>query len=124
MKHLLILTCMLIAAAFVSSAQTQQKASTKATEVKLETAVVKVPTIVCSSCVNNIMKALRKVDGVKSTKVDLKTKTATVSYASAKTSLPKIERAIANAGYDANSTKRDPKAYDKLDACCKADAKE
>ena len=100
-------------------AQTKQKA-----DVKLETAVIKVPTIVCNSCVSTITKALKKVDGIKSTKVDLKQKTATVSYVSAKLNLSKIEKAIANAGYDANDTKRNPAAYEKLDACCKADAKE
>jgi hypothetical protein len=30
-----------------------------------------------------------------------------------------MENAVAQAGYDANETKRDAEAYDALDACCK-----
>lgn len=103
-------------------AQPQQKTKTTATQI--ETTVITVPTVVCSSCVRTITKALKKVDGVKTTKIDLKKKTATVSYVMTKTSLSKIEKAIANAGYDANDVKRDPAAYEKLDACCKTDTKE
>ena len=85
--------------------------------------MVSVPTIVCNSCVTNITKALKKVPGVKSTKVNLKEKTATVSYVATKVSVQKIEKAISDAGYDANNVKRDPAAYEKLDACCKIDSK-
>jgi copper chaperone CopZ len=106
------------------TAQTKQTTQTKAGNAKIDTTVVKVPTIVCNSCVNTITKALKKVDGVRTTKIDLEKKIATVTYVSTKTSLSKIEKAIAKAGYDANNTKRDPAAYEKLDACCKADAKE
>ena len=106
------------------SAQTKQKPDSKATDAKVETAVIQVPTVVCGSCVSTITKALKKVSGVKTTKVDVEKKTATVSFVSTKATLSKIEKAIANAGYDANGTKRDPAAYEKLDACCKKDAKE
>jgi periplasmic mercuric ion binding protein len=106
------------------AAQTKQTTEIKGSIAKMETAVVKVPTIVCNSCVSTITKALKKVDGVKTTKIDLEKKIATVTYVSTKTTLSKIEKAIAKAGYDANDLKRDPAAYEKLDACCKADAKE
>ena len=124
MKRIAMIFIITLLGLTASFAQTKQKTESKSTDAKLETAVIKVPTIVCNSCVSTITKALKKVDGVKSTKVNLKEKTATVSYVSAKISLSKIEKAIANAGYDANSTKRDAAAYEKLDACCKADAKE
>jgi copper chaperone CopZ len=122
MKRLMSLFVALLLILAVVSAQPQQKVKTSAT--KIDTTMINVPTIVCNSCISTITKALKKVDGVKSTKIDLKMKIATVTYASTKTSLSKIEKAIANAGYDANNTKRDPAAYEKLDACCKADAKE
>jgi len=122
MKRLMSLFIALLLILAVVSAQPQQKVKTSAT--KIDTTMINVPTIVCNSCISTITKALKKVDGVKSTKIDLKMKIATVTYASTKTSLSKIEKAIANAGYDANNTKRDPAAYEKLDACCKADAKE
>jgi copper chaperone CopZ len=122
MKRLMSLFIALLLILAVVSAQPQQKVKTNAT--KIDTTMINVPTIVCNSCISTITKALKKVDGVKSTKIDLKMKIATVTYASTKTSLSKIEKAIAKAGYDANDTKRDPAAYEKLDACCKADAKE
>ncbi|MBM2840072.1 MAG: hypothetical protein HW412_600 [Bacteroidetes bacterium] len=106
------------------SAQTKQKPEPKVTDAKVETTVIQVPTVVCGSCASTITKALKKVNGVKTTKVDVEKKIATVTFASTKSTLTKIEKAIANAGYDANSTKRDPAAYEKLDACCKKDAKE
>ena len=124
MKRIISLVILAALTLTAATSQTKQTTETKGGTAKVETTVVKVPTIVCNSCVSTITKALKKVDGVKSTKVNLKEKTATVSYVSAKISLSKIEKAIANAGYDANSTKRDAAAYEKLDACCKADAKE
>jgi copper chaperone CopZ len=124
MKRIISLVLSAVLTLSVVTAQTKESKGTKVSKAPLETTIVKVPTVVCNSCVSTLTKALKKVDGVKSTKIDLEKKTATVTYASAKTSLSKIESAIAKAGYDANSTKRDPAAYEKLDACCKADAKE
>jgi periplasmic mercuric ion binding protein len=124
MKPVLTVVTVLLMALAVLPAQTKQKAESKGTAATVESVVIKVPTVVCSSCVSTITKALKKVDGVKTTKIDLKKKTATVTFASTKTSLSQIEKAIANAGYDANTLKRDPAAYEKLDACCKTDAKE
>lgn len=124
MKRIITLAIVAGLALATLTAQTKQAAETKGGNAKVETTVVKVPTIVCNSCVSTITKALKKVNGVRTTKIDLEKKTATVSYVSTKTTLSKIEMAIAKAGYDANDTKRDPEAYEKLDACCKADAKE
>jgi periplasmic mercuric ion binding protein len=121
-----IATLLTIAVVALSAltAQSKQQAQPKGGDATIETTVVKVPTVVCNSCVTTITKALKKVNGVKSTKIDLAKKTATVTFASSKTSVSKIENAIAKAGYDANEVKRDPAAYEKLDGCCKTDAKE
>jgi periplasmic mercuric ion binding protein len=124
MKRMLTLITLVFVTLTVLTAQTKQKAESKGSDAKVESVVINVPTVVCSSCVSTITKALKKVEGVKTTKIDLKKKTATVVFAAAKTSLKHIEKAIANAGYDANDTKRDPAAYEKLDACCKLDSKE
>jgi len=105
------------------SAQLKESADVKTADTKMRTAIIKVPTIVCGSCVTTVTKALKKVDGVNTARVDLKKKTATVTYASTKVTVDKLEKAIADAGYDANSVKRNHEAYEKLDACCKADAK-
>ncbi len=118
----ILLVILLITA--VATAQGKRIEGSKTSNGKTETAVINVPTIVCNSCVNNVTKAVKKVSGVKTAKVDLEKKTATISYVSTKTTLSKLEKAIANAGYNANNTKRNKAAYDKLDACCKQDAKE
>ncbi|HUN66787.1 MAG TPA: heavy metal-associated domain-containing protein [Bacteroidota bacterium] len=83
--------------------------------------VVKTPTIVCGSCVKTIETAVAKLDGIESVKGDLKTKTVEVKYLPAKTTVSAVEEAITGAGYNANDKKRDPNAFEKLDACCKVD---
>jgi copper chaperone CopZ len=80
---------------------------------------ISVPSIVCGKCVKNVTKALKNVDGVIKVKVDLDSKIATVTYDTEKTSVPDLENAITAAGYDANNKTADPKAYEKLDDCCK-----
>lgn len=87
----------------------------------LQTEVIAAKTMQCGMCEDNVEKAVYAVEGVKSVEVDLKGKTVTVRFLPAQTNLPTIERAITDAGYDANDKPRDPGAYDKLDACCKTD---
>jgi periplasmic mercuric ion binding protein len=123
MKQLSYILITLLLATVVSFSQTKKQNVGKASTARFDTTVVQVPTVVCNSCVNTITKALNKVPGVKSTSVDLKKKTATVAFVSSKVTVARIEKTIANAGYDANNLKRDPAAYEKLDACCKIDSK-
>lgn len=80
---------------------------------------ISVPSIVCGKCVKNVTKALKNVDGVIKVKVDLDSKIAAVTFDTEKTSVSDLENAITAAGYDANSKTADPKAYEKLDDCCK-----
>ena len=87
----------------------------------LQTEVITAKTMVCGMCEDNVEKAVYAVEGVKSVEVDLKGKLVTVQFASAQTNLQTIERAITDAGYNANDKIRDPGGYEKLDACCKAD---
>ena len=94
----------------------------KQEQPKIETTAINVSTMVCGNCARTIEGALKNVDGVQEVKIDVSQKIATVKYLPAKTDLRKIEATIANAGYDANSTKRNPAAYEKLDACCKIDS--
>jgi mercuric ion binding protein len=121
MRNLITLTLALFVLAGTLTGQTKQKSAPKEAATKSETVVINVPTVVCGTCKANITKAVNKVAGVKSVKVDLKKKTATIAFASGKTTLDKLEMAISKAGYDANKTKRDPAAYEKLDECCKKD---
>ncbi|HET7153414.1 MAG TPA: heavy-metal-associated domain-containing protein, partial [Candidatus Kapabacteria bacterium] len=81
--------------------------------------MINLPTMKCDNCAETITNAVQKLDGVQDVKVDVGTKTAEVHYIAAKLDQKKIEDAIANAGYDANSTKRNDEAYNNLKECCK-----
>lgn len=119
-RSILLFIAVMLAGGVVSAQLKQSVDAPKAAGPILKT-TIEVPTIVCGSCVTTVTKALKKVPGVKTAKVDLKKKTATVTFASTKVTIDKLEMAIANAGYDANKVKRNPEAYEKLDACCKTD---
>jgi len=88
-------------------------------EVKFQTASIKVESAQCGTCATAITKALKGVEGVEKAEVDIKTKTASITFLPAKTSLASLEDAITKVGYTANDKKADPKAYEKLDDCCK-----
>ena len=87
----------------------------------VQTAVISTPTVVCGTCEKTIKKALAQSDGVYDVKVDIKKKVVEVQYRPRQTNVETIEMMIADAGYDANSKKRDPNAYENLPACCKND---
>ena len=73
----------------------------------------------CGMCKERIEKLLMLEKGVKTADVDLEKKTATVTFNSKKTNLDKLRKAISKAGHDADDVVADPKAYEKLPACCK-----
>lgn len=123
MKRSIWLFVAVILTVAVGLAQLKQSVDAKKADAQVLKTTIKVPTMVCGSCVTTVTNALKKVDGVKTAKVDLKKKTATVTYASTKVTVDKLEKAISEAGYDANTIKRNPEAYEKLDACCKGDTK-
>lgn len=111
MKSILALIPVLcIAFAIAGCVQEQTKAT--------ETAIVHVNGIQCNMCVEKIEKAVGKLDGVQSVSVNLDEKQATVQYVPAKLNVAQIESGIAYAGYDANDTRRNEEAYQKLPACC------
>lgn len=55
----------------------------------------------CSGCKTKIEKALKKVDGVISAKLDLPSKIVEVSYDSEKADIEKLKKAIEKSGYSA-----------------------
>jgi copper ion binding protein len=123
MKRLVLLFVSTILAVGVVTSQAKQSSDTKKASSQVLKTTIKVPTIICGTCVRTVTSAVEKLDGVRTVKVDLKKKTATVTYASTKVSVDQLEKAIADAGYDANNLKRNPDAYEKLDSCCKVDSK-
>ncbi|MCL4706463.1 heavy-metal-associated domain-containing protein [bacterium] len=120
-KHLLLaLSLGLVLTACSKSEQSHDDHSNGNTALtSISETKISVPTVQCGSCQANIETVLKKLEGVKSAEVDLETKTTLVSFDPQKIELAALENAIAMAGYDANSTKRDATAYAELDACCK-----
>ena len=108
---------LILAILLLTGCQKKQDDITK----KTETASVQLPSMICGTCKKNIMKAVYRVDGVKEVDVNVDKKEAKVTFVSFQTNMQTIERAINDAGYDANETKRNSDAYEKLDACCKKD---
>ncbi len=100
----------LFAFAFSAKAQNAKKA-----ELKVKTSAV------CEMCKTTIEKELAFAKGVKRSAVDVPSKIVTITYNPKKTTPEKIRQAIANAGYDADDVPANPKAYEKLNACCKKD---
>ena len=105
----LLLTLMIAA---ISTNSCGQK-SKKFQEVKIKTSAV------CSMCKDRIEKAMAYEKGVKSAGLDIDTKILTVVYNSKKTNPDKLRDAVTRIGYDADEKTADPKAYEKLPACCK-----
>ncbi len=89
-----------------------------AADGKFETIKIKTSSQ-CGECKERIEEALAFEKGVKTAELDVETKIVTVTYKKSKTSPEKIRKAISKVGYDADDVTADPKAYSKLDACCK-----
>jgi cation transport ATPase len=87
--------------------------SPKGTELKIKTSSQ------CVTCKETLEKAMAYEKGVKESSLDVESKILTVWYNPEKTTPEKIRKAINLAGYDADDTKADPKAYSKLKDCCK-----
>lgn len=109
-----ILSTLVVSTLLVACGQQNKEAATKT-----ETVAISVATAQCDQCVSTITDALKAVDGVESTEIDLEKKVATVHFVPTKANLSTLESAIVNAGYDANDKKRNPEAYEKLPDCCK-----
>ncbi len=73
----------------------------------------------CEHCKETLEKNLRFEKGVKKVSFDVKSHIVNVKFDEAKTTIRNIQVAITKLGYDADSLLADPKAYEKLNACCK-----
>jgi copper chaperone CopZ len=109
-----ILTLFALLFIYVLHAQEKNKNS--------ETISIKTSAI-CEKCKQNIEKALSYEKGINKSTLDLTTKNVIVTYNPKKTNPEKIKKAINKAGYDADESPADPKAYENLSACCKKDYK-
>ena len=62
----------------------------------------------CTSCASRITRAVRKLDGVESFKVDLGSDSGDVAFDPARTSLVAIAAAVHQAGYEARIEHAEP----------------
>lgn len=72
----------------------------------------------CGMCKKTIESAAKKA-GASYAVWDVDTKELTVKYASSSSNSAKIEKAVAEKGYDTQHVKATNEAYDKLHGCCK-----
>ena len=72
----------------------------------------------CETCKKNIETASLSA-GAKTANWNTESKILAVTYDGAKTSLTKIQKAIAASGYDTQNFKGDDNAYNKLAPCCR-----
>lgn len=87
-----------------STAQNSAQAPVVQTVTTQATASFVIEKMTCATCPISVRKAMKRVNGVKSVKVDFKTKIATVVYDPALTTPAKIAAASTNVGYPASET--------------------
>lgn len=97
--------------AIITNTAKAQDATTA--ELKIKTSAT------CSMCKTTIEKYMAFEKGVKKSSLDVDSKILTVTYNPQKTTPEKLRIAVTKSGYDADDLKADPKAYKKLDDCCK-----
>lgn len=85
---------------------------------QIKTVAIKTSAI-CEMCKETLERDLSFEKGVKSVNLDLETKVLNIAYLDAKTDPNKLRTRVTKVGYHADSLRRDPKAYEKLDPCCK-----
>lgn len=74
---------------------------------------------ICEMCKEAIEYELTYTKGIKFAELNLENKVVTVEFNPKKTNLDIIRKQITLIGYNADSLKRDPVAYEKLPFCCK-----
>lgn len=77
---------------------------------------------VCGMCKKSLEKAMAYEKGVKKSSLDVDSKMLTVSFDPKKTNEDKIRKAVNDTGYDADDKPATPRAYNKLDDCCRKEA--
>lgn len=107
---------MLILLIGMSGAYARETEKKKVKEIEIKTSAV------CSMCKDRIEEYMAYEKGVKEAILDLETKVLTIKYKTQRTTPDELRKAVTKIGYDADDLEADPKAYEKLPACCKKDA--
>ncbi|MBI5915195.1 MAG: heavy-metal-associated domain-containing protein [Bacteroidetes bacterium] len=119
MKNIKFILPALLALFVAASCSSQKTAATTAVE-KTETFKVLGN---CGMCQKTIQGAALKA-GAKTAAWDMDAHTLTVSFDSGKTSVEKIQEAVAKSGYDTPKHKATEAAYNNLPGCCQFDRSE
>jgi copper chaperone CopZ len=78
----------------------------------------------CEMCKSRIEKAAKSVDGVTAADWKQETRILEVSFDESKTSVNKVQMAVARAGHDTPGHKAKDEVYNALPGCCKYDRAE
>lgn len=104
-----IITVVALSLAVITSAHAQDK-----------NAVIRIKTsATCDMCKTTIEHYLAFEKGIKRSELDVSTKIVTVTYNPRKTTPDAIRIAVTKSGYDADTLKADPKAFARLEECCR-----
>lgn len=86
---------------YAYSTATASDTLTASAEANISTATFSIAQMTCATCPISVKKAMKRVDGVKTVKVDFETKIATVTFDAAMTNADAIAAASTNVGYPA-----------------------
>ncbi|MDD2412198.1 MAG: heavy-metal-associated domain-containing protein, partial [Bacteroidales bacterium] len=78
----------------------------------------------CGMCKDRIEETAKSMDGVNAANWNQRTNMLKVSFDESKTSLQKLQMAIANVGHDTPMYKAKDEVYNALPQCCKYDRTE
>lgn len=76
---------------------------------------------ICGDCKERLEHNISFEKGVTFVELNDSTKVLTIVYKTGKNDKEKLKIAVTKIGYDADDLAADPKAYDRLPACCKKD---
>lgn len=108
MKNLLTTLCLFL---FVSGVVFAQDNKSEKAEI--------LTSAICEMCKETIEYELTFTKGIKFVELDTDSKIVTVEFNPKKISVEDIRKSISGVGYNADSVKRDPKAYANLPFCCR-----
>lgn len=118
MKNIGIIVLLLAASAFTSK-PTQVELQSKEITANVETIVI-LTSAVCEECKERIEKELNYTKGIVFAELDVDTKKVTVKYKTKTISAEGVKKVINDLGYDADSSKRNEEAFNKLPKCCQS----
>lgn len=118
MKNIGIIMLLLAASAFTSK-PTQVEPQSKQITANVETIVI-LTSAVCEECKERIEKELNYTKGVVFAELDIDTKKITVKYKTKTITADGVKKVINNLGYDADNSKRNEEAFNKLPKCCQS----